>query len=253
MREIYPEFAGSVDLYAVNYDLSESLESVHEFAQNQEYTFPVAQPPSRDIYADFGVTRQSTKVAFGGDGVIVYRDGFGQGNADTWRQVFQDLANNAAAASPTAAPATVAVVPPTPAPTAPPPTAIPATTAPTAAPVATAVSLPPTVTAVALPPTPTAVSLPPTVTAVPPTPTATAPPPPTATAVPPTSTATVPPPPTATAVPPTPTPAPAVRVGSSVGERVPEFTLSLADGSTVSATSLIQSERPTFLFFFSRT
>ena len=214
MREIYPEFAGSVDLYAVNYDLSESLESVHSFAQNQEYTFPVAQPPNRDMYADFGVTRQSTKVAFDGDGVIVYRDGFGGGNADTWRQVFQDLANNAAAASPTAAPATVAVVPPTPAATTPPP------------PVAT---VPPAATA-----PPPAATVPPTPTAVPPIPTATA----------------IPPTPTATAVPPTPTPAPAVRVGSSVGERTPEFTLSLADGSTVSATSLIQAERPTFLFFF---
>lgn len=236
MREIYPEFAGSVDLYAVNYDLSESLESVHSFAQNQEYTFPVAQPPNRDMAAAFGVTRQSTKIAFGGDGVIVYRDGFGRGNADTWRQVFQDLANNAAAASPTAAPATVAVVPPTPAATTPPaPTA---TVAP--APVAT------------VPPPPTAP--PPTATAVPPTPSATAPPPPTATAVLPTPTAIPTPAPTATAVPPTPTtiptPAPAVAVGSSVGERVPEFTLSLADGSTVSATSLIQAERPTFLFFF---
>lgn len=238
MREIYPEFAGSVDLYAVNYDLSESLESVHSFAQNQEYTFPVAQPPNRDMAAAFGVTRQSTKIAFGGDGVIVYRDGFGRGNADTWRQVFQDLANNAAAASPTATPATVAVVPPTPAATTPPaPAAIP-----TPAPVAT---VPPAPTA----PPPTATTPPaPTATAVPPAPTATTPPP-TATAIPPT--------PTATAVPPTPTaiptPAPAVAVGSSVGERVPEFTLSLADGSTVSATSLIQAERPTFLFFFSST
>lgn len=238
MREIYPEFVGSVDLYAVNYDLSESLESVHEFAQNQEYTFPVAQPPSRDMAAAFGVTRQSTKVAFGGDGVIVYRDGFGQGNADTWRQVFQDLANEQAAASPTAAPATVAVVPATPAATVP------------ASPVATTPPPP----AATVTPAPTAA--PPTATAVPPAPTATTPPPPTATAVPPVPTATAIPTalPTATAVPPTPTaiptPAPAVAVGSSVGERVPEFTLSLANGSTVSATSLIQSERPTFLFFF---
>ncbi len=244
MREIYPEFAGSVDLYAVNYDLSESLESVHSFAQNQEYTFPVAQPPNRDMAADFGVTRQSTKIAFGGDGVIVYRDGFGRGNADTWGQVFQDLSNNAAAASPTATPATVAVVPPTPAPTTPP------TPAPTTPPAPAATVAPAPVATV--PPAPTA--LPPTATAVPPAPTATTPPPPTATAVPPTPTAIPTPAPTATAVPPTPTaiptPAPAVAVGSSVGERVPEFTLSLADGSTVSATSLIQAERPTFLFFF---
>ena len=94
MKDLYPQFANDVDLYAVNYDLSESLDSVHRFAQNQGYTFPVAQPPNRGMASDYGVTYQSTKVAFGGDGVIVYRDGFGKGNADKWRQVFQDLSNN---------------------------------------------------------------------------------------------------------------------------------------------------------------
>ena len=94
MTDLYPEFTNDVDLYAVNYDLSESIESVNRFARDRGYTFPVAQPPNRDMAADYGVTYQSTKVAFGGDGVIVYRDGFGKGNADKWRQVFQDLSNN---------------------------------------------------------------------------------------------------------------------------------------------------------------
>ena len=42
-------------------------------------------------------------------------------------------------------------------------------------------------------------------------------------------------------------------VGAEVGNRVPEFELGLADGSTIAATDLLSSSRPTFLFFFATT
>ena len=42
-------------------------------------------------------------------------------------------------------------------------------------------------------------------------------------------------------------------VGAEVGNRVPEFELGLADGSTITATDLLSSSRPTFLFFFATT
>ncbi len=42
-------------------------------------------------------------------------------------------------------------------------------------------------------------------------------------------------------------------VGAEVGNRVPEFELGLADGSTVTATDLVSSSRPAFLFFFATT
>ena len=90
LTEIYPAFADKVDFYAVNVDASDSLKSAAQFGQNQGWTFPVAHP-SEGMIRDFKVTKQSTKVAFNGNGLIVYRDGFGRGNADTWTQVFQDL------------------------------------------------------------------------------------------------------------------------------------------------------------------
>ena len=90
LKDIYPEFSESVDFYAVNVDASDSLKSAAQFGQNQGWTFPVAHP-SDGMLRDFRVTKQSTKVAFDGSGVITYRDGFGGGNADTWRQVLQDL------------------------------------------------------------------------------------------------------------------------------------------------------------------
>ena len=41
------------------------------------------------------------------------------------------------------------------------------------------------------------------------------------------------------------------KIGSDVGERAPEFELTLVDGSAVTLASLIESQRPTYLFFFS--
>jgi len=51
---------------------------------------PVAHRPS--MVAAFKVTRQSTKVAFDSTGVITYREGYGRGNEETWRRVFEELA-----------------------------------------------------------------------------------------------------------------------------------------------------------------
>ncbi len=42
-------------------------------------------------------------------------------------------------------------------------------------------------------------------------------------------------------------------VGHQVGNLVPDFTLALADGSTVTAAQLIGEGRPAFLFFFATT
>jgi peroxiredoxin len=40
------------------------------------------------------------------------------------------------------------------------------------------------------------------------------------------------------------------QIGSKVGERAPDFELTLVDGSTVTLASLIENDRPAFLFFF---
>ena len=87
---IYPEHAAGVDLYAVNVDTFASLEDAVEYGQNQDWTFPVAKPDD-GMVRNFNIIKHSVKVAFGRDGVIVYRDGFGKGGADKWTQVFQDL------------------------------------------------------------------------------------------------------------------------------------------------------------------
>ncbi len=90
MKEIYPDYAVAVAFYAVGTDPSESLEDMERYRDQQGYPWPVAEA-NRSVLSDFSVFVQSTKVAFDGDGIIVYRDGYGAGDEETWRDVFEAL------------------------------------------------------------------------------------------------------------------------------------------------------------------
>ena len=57
--------------------------------------------------------------------------------------------------------------------------------------------------------------------------------------------------PSADAAPPTEKPA-EVKVGNKVGNRAPEYALSLVGGSTVTSDSLVSESRPVFLFFLAK-
>ena len=57
-----------------------------------------------------------------------------------------------------------------------------------------------------------------------------------------------------TAAPPTPETSEEVRVGSEIGNRLPDFELTLtSNGEKLTSTDLIESGRPAFLFFFATT
>ena len=42
-------------------------------------------------------------------------------------------------------------------------------------------------------------------------------------------------------------------IGNDIGDRIPEFGITLTDGAPVTAEGLFADERPTFLFFFGTT
>ena len=94
LKSIYPEYADRVDFYAVGSDPTESLKVLEAYRQQQGYPWPVAEAVGTTL-RDLKVQVQSTKLAFDSQGVIVYRDGYGQGGPDRWRQVFQELAASA--------------------------------------------------------------------------------------------------------------------------------------------------------------
>ena len=87
---LYPEYADGVDFYAVNVDLSAELDELEAFGQKQGYPWRIAHS-DREMLVNLHVTQQSTKIAFGGDGVIIYREGMGRGGLDKWREVFESL------------------------------------------------------------------------------------------------------------------------------------------------------------------
>ena len=90
MKEIWPDYADSVAFYAIGVDPTEDIGKLEAYRVRQGYPWPVAQP-GVGMLAAFKITTQSTKVAFDSTGLIRYRDGYGRGNEETWRRVFEEL------------------------------------------------------------------------------------------------------------------------------------------------------------------
>ena len=95
MKGIYPDYAEQVNFYAVA--VSSSYDNLDRLESNREkngYPWPVANVANESqALANLNISKQSTKIAFNANGIITYRDGFGGGGTDTWRQVFTDLAS----------------------------------------------------------------------------------------------------------------------------------------------------------------
>ena len=90
MMDIYPEFADQVAFYAVGQDPTETLDDLERTRKERGYTWPVAEPIEK-MLVDLWVLQVSTKIAFDGDGVIVYRKR-GGGDVAAWPGVFRKLA-----------------------------------------------------------------------------------------------------------------------------------------------------------------
>ena len=43
------------------------------------------------------------------------------------------------------------------------------------------------------------------------------------------------------------------QIGNNIGDRIPEFDITLTDGTPITASLLLERERPAFLFFFGTT
>ena len=91
MKEIHPEFADSVHFYLIGTDPSEDLKKLAEYRDKNNYPWPIAYP-SDGTLRSLRVVSQASKIALSKEGIIVYRDGYGQGSDQTWRGVFEDLA-----------------------------------------------------------------------------------------------------------------------------------------------------------------
>ena len=93
MKDIYPQYADRVAFYAIGVHpgIVEDIETLENHRRERGHPWPVATAPS-GVMADLGVTIQSTKIAFDGQGMITYREGMGLGDDETWHRVFTELA-----------------------------------------------------------------------------------------------------------------------------------------------------------------
>ena len=74
LKDIWDDYTGVVDFYALETD-----------------SWPMGRATRRAL-SELGIRVHAAKVAFDASGTIVYRAGFAQGDAATWRGVFDDLA-----------------------------------------------------------------------------------------------------------------------------------------------------------------
>ncbi len=79
-----------MDFYAVNIDPSDSFDKLEDFKRDQGYPWPLTHS-DRDTLLRLKRDSTVTKIAFDSEGVIVYRERMGGGDAETWRELFQEL------------------------------------------------------------------------------------------------------------------------------------------------------------------
>ena len=82
----------NVNFYIVGSDPSQTLDSLEANRQSEGYPGAVAEIAGNGL-RDLKIIKQSTKIALDGNGVITYRDSFGQGNIGIWSQVLTGLAS----------------------------------------------------------------------------------------------------------------------------------------------------------------
>ena len=90
MKDIYPEFAGKVDFYAIGQSPFESIEVLEADRVKEGYPWPVAHIET-DVLKDLRVLQQSTKIVLDHQGIVTYRAGYADGGASEWRKIFIDL------------------------------------------------------------------------------------------------------------------------------------------------------------------
>ena len=221
-------------LIGVDVDPGESVDRISSWAEGNGFFWPLA-PVSADPLKDYRVSQQSAAVGIDASGEIVLRKNGGLQGEDKWRDWLNTLAGRTASAQPEA-PSTAASVPVAPAPVEAVPTTPPA--AATVAPVTQPVQPAPTV-AIAAPTAAAAPTIAPPPFAAP-APTITPSPIPTAR-----------PAPTVTPSPiPTPTPKPQLPLGSEVGNRAHDFSVTAVNGETYTLSEVNASGKAVIVYFF---
>jgi len=91
VKDVYPEFADKVNFLAIDIDPKESESKIAEYQQRMNLPGIDFAASDRNVLASYNVVYTTTKYFIGKDGIILNK-GVGGIDANTWRQIFQSLA-----------------------------------------------------------------------------------------------------------------------------------------------------------------
>lgn len=81
-----------MEFIAIGVDPTEGPDTLRQYRDRQGYPWQHYQWAPEALKA-YDITIQSTKLAVDGDGVVIFRGGYGVNSAEVWRRVFQELAS----------------------------------------------------------------------------------------------------------------------------------------------------------------
>ena len=90
-QEIGTNYDDKIAFYIVGTDPSESLERLEADRERIGLPWLVAYADS-NMLDTLRIYTQASKIAFNGDGTITHRYGFGNGDYDSWNELFDDIA-----------------------------------------------------------------------------------------------------------------------------------------------------------------
>ena len=90
LKEIYFQYADRVDFLAVDADPTEDPHKIRSYKEAQGYTWDMALN-DREMMRSYNIIRQASKVVVDGNGIILFRTGYGSEPAETWNRIFEGL------------------------------------------------------------------------------------------------------------------------------------------------------------------
>ena len=90
MTTLYSDFEAEINIVAVGFGSSQTVETLTSHQQARGYPETFAEGPD-SMVRDFKVSTQSTKIGVTADGVIQFREGYGASSSGVWRSCLQSL------------------------------------------------------------------------------------------------------------------------------------------------------------------
>ena len=90
LKEVYPEYAGRVDVLAVDVDPSEKSEKILSYKESEGFPWPMTTANAQ-MQISYNVTRQAAHMAIDSNGVVVSAISYGGATTESWRELFETL------------------------------------------------------------------------------------------------------------------------------------------------------------------